>query len=56
MRVHEFRGCGWPGIAVVSTSEGVMTDVQARRKNLGGEVLCYVGSRIPIVLGFYVKN
>jgi small subunit ribosomal protein S8 len=33
---------GGLGIAVVSTSEGVMTDVQARRKNLGGEVLCYV--------------
>jgi small subunit ribosomal protein S8 len=30
------------GIAVISTPEGVMTGVQARRKNLGGEVLCYV--------------
>ena len=30
------------GIAVVSTSEGLMTDQQARKKNLGGELLCYV--------------
>ncbi|MBN2484561.1 MAG: 30S ribosomal protein S8 [Bacteroidales bacterium] len=30
------------GIAVVSTSQGVMTDKEARTKNIGGEVLCYV--------------
>src|SRR6478609_7193801 len=30
------------GVAVLSTSEGVMTGVQARKKNLGGEILCYV--------------
>lgn len=30
------------GVALISTPEGVMTGVQARRKNLGGEVLCYV--------------
>ncbi|MBO7495112.1 MAG: 30S ribosomal protein S8 [Salinivirgaceae bacterium] len=30
------------GIAVISTSQGVMTDKEARTKNLGGEVLCYV--------------
>ncbi|WP_294591872.1 30S ribosomal protein S8 [uncultured Rikenella sp.] len=30
------------GIAIVSTSKGVMTDKQARRDNVGGEVLCYV--------------
>ena len=30
------------GIAVVSTSQGVMTDKEARSKNIGGEVLCYV--------------
>ena len=29
-------------LAVVSTSEGLMTDTQARKKNLGGELLCYV--------------
>lgn len=30
------------GIAIVSTSRGVMTDKQARSLNVGGEVLCYV--------------
>ena len=30
------------GIAIVSTSEGLMTDKQARAKKLGGEVLAYV--------------
>jgi small subunit ribosomal protein S8 len=30
------------GIAIVSTSRGVMTAQQARRMKLGGEVLCYV--------------
>ena len=30
------------GVAVVSTSQGVMTDKEARAKNIGGEVICYV--------------
>ena len=30
------------GIAIVSTSHGVMTGKQAKRDNVGGEVLCYV--------------
>jgi small subunit ribosomal protein S8 len=30
------------GIAVISTSQGVMTDKEARVKNIGGEVICYV--------------
>ncbi|APD07087.1 30S ribosomal protein S8 [Flavobacteriaceae bacterium UJ101] len=30
------------GIAVISTSKGVMTDKQARHENVGGEVLCYI--------------
>jgi small subunit ribosomal protein S8 len=30
------------GIAIISTSKGVMTDKQARRENVGGEVLCYI--------------
>ena len=30
------------GIAIVSTSKGIMTDAQARKENVGGEVLCYV--------------
>jgi small subunit ribosomal protein S8 len=33
---------GGLGVAIVSTSEGVMTDAQARKKNLGGELLCYI--------------
>ncbi len=30
------------GIAIVSTSKGVVTGKQAKRENVGGEVLCYV--------------
>lgn len=30
------------GIAIVSTSKGVMTNKKARHENVGGEVLCYV--------------
>jgi len=30
------------GIAIVSTSRGVMTDKEAKAQNVGGEVLCYV--------------
>jgi small subunit ribosomal protein S8 len=30
------------GIAIISTSKGVMTGKQARREGVGGEVLCYV--------------
>jgi small subunit ribosomal protein S8 len=30
------------GIAIMSTSQGVMTDKSAREKNIGGEVLCTV--------------
>ena len=33
---------GGIGIAVISTSSGIMTDRQARKANAGGEVLCYV--------------
>jgi small subunit ribosomal protein S8 len=33
---------GGLGVAVVSTSEGLMTGVQARKKNIGGELLCYI--------------
>ena len=36
------RVLGGLGVAVISTSQGVMTDTQARSQNLGGEVLCYV--------------
>ena len=30
------------GIAIISTSKGIMTDKEARKENLGGEVLCYI--------------
>ena len=30
------------GIAIISTSRGVMTDKQARAENVGGEVLCFI--------------
>ncbi len=30
------------GIAILSTSKGVMTDKQARKENVGGEILCYI--------------
>ncbi len=30
------------GIAILSTSQGVMTDKEARQKNVGGEIMCYV--------------
>ena len=30
------------GVAIVSTTKGVMTDKQARKENVGGEVLCFV--------------
>ena len=36
------RVLGGLGIAIVSTSHGLMTDRQARQSNVGGEVLCYV--------------
>ena len=30
------------GVAIVTTSKGVMTDIKARAEGVGGEVLCYV--------------
>jgi small subunit ribosomal protein S8 len=36
------RVLGGLGIAVVSTSRGIVTDAEARRLGLGGEVLCYI--------------
>lgn len=36
------RVLGGIGIAIISTSSGIMTDREARRSGLGGEVLCYV--------------
>jgi small subunit ribosomal protein S8 len=36
------RVLGGMGVAVVSTSQGLMTDREARQRRVGGEVLCYV--------------
>jgi small subunit ribosomal protein S8 len=36
------RVLGGIGIAIISTSKGIMTDREARRQGLGGEVLCYI--------------
>jgi small subunit ribosomal protein S8 len=36
------RVLGGIGIAIISTSQGIMTDREARHQGLGGEVLCYV--------------
>ena len=36
------RVLGGLGVAVLSTSQGLMTDREARRRRVGGEVLCYV--------------
>ena len=33
---------GGLGIAIISTSQGVMSDPKARRKGIGGEIICYV--------------
>jgi small subunit ribosomal protein S8 len=39
---HIPRVMGGLGVAVLSTSQGVLTDREARRRGVGGEVLCYV--------------
>ena len=36
------RVLNWLGIAIISTSKGIMTDKEAREENLGGEVLAYI--------------
>jgi len=36
------RVLGGIGLAILSTSSGVMTDTEARKKKVGGEVLCYI--------------
>lgn len=33
---------GGLGVAVISTSKGIMSDKQARKEGLGGEVICYI--------------
>lgn len=39
---HMPRVLGGMGVAVLSTSQGLMTDREARKRRVGGEVLCYV--------------
>ena len=36
------RVLGGLGVAVLSTSQGLMTDREARKRRMGGEILCYV--------------
>jgi small subunit ribosomal protein S8 len=36
------RVLGGLGVAVLSTSQGLMTDREARQRNVGGEVMCFV--------------
>jgi small subunit ribosomal protein S8 len=36
------RVLGGLGVAVISTSKGVMTDAQAKKDNVGGEILAYI--------------
>ena len=36
------RVLGGIGIAIISTSRGIMTDREARKQGVGGEVLCYI--------------
>jgi small subunit ribosomal protein S8 len=36
------RVLGGLGVAVVSTSQGLMTDREARKRHMGGEILCFV--------------
>jgi small subunit ribosomal protein S8 len=39
---HDIRSRGGMGILVISTSQGLMTDIEAKRRGIGGEVLCSV--------------
>lgn len=36
------RVLGGIGVAIISTSHGIMTDRKARQENVGGEILCYI--------------
>lgn len=47
LRIYAKKGeipkvLGGLGIAVISTSKGILTDKQARREGVGGEVICYI--------------
>ena len=36
------RVLGGLGVAIISTSKGIMTDKEARKQRVGGEVVCYI--------------
>ncbi|MDK2821196.1 MAG: small subunit ribosomal protein [Clostridia bacterium] len=47
LRIYAKKGeipkvLGGLGIAVISTSKGILTDKEARREGVGGEVICYI--------------
>ncbi|MBE3571582.1 MAG: 30S ribosomal protein S8 [Moorella humiferrea] len=47
LRIYARKGeipkvLGGLGVAIISTSKGVLTDKQARREGVGGEVICYI--------------
>lgn len=47
LRVYAKKGeiprvLGGLGVAVISTSKGILTDKEARREGVGGEVICYI--------------
>ncbi|MDN5344413.1 MAG: small subunit ribosomal protein [Clostridia bacterium] len=47
LRIYARKGevpkvLGGLGLAVISTSKGILTDKQARREGVGGEVICYI--------------
>jgi small subunit ribosomal protein S8 len=39
---HDIRSHGGMGVLILSTSQGLMTDAEAKRRNIGGEVLCSI--------------
>ena len=42
------RVLGGLGTAIISTNKGVVTDKEARKLGVGGEVLCFVGNLNPL--------
>jgi len=36
------RALGGYGLTIISSSQGILTDVEARKKNIGGEVICQI--------------
>ena len=42
IRMKYLRVLDGLGIAIISTSKGILTDKEARKESVGGEVICYV--------------